>query len=297
MRILFAIPLVILSAQARAQVSFTADEVRVHQERIELITDTAAKCLDATYAEHVSFFRKYGVSKFYGDRRKDYETSAGRAAALRGYGLSEAKVAEILPQMKSTSCVGMTMDCLKKGFAAAGQSATWDKIYAHLKIDNKFYGTDLQKMLRGLGWRTLYWNPLPAKNAVWDAEDLEKNPPSAPGKWMPVWGGHAYRYNDVMKNGSYYKIPIDDRTTLVNFDEAVPQSFKRINFFVGTAHAGYHVFPGRLGQVIEAHSMREISSYDNLEYSDFNPLATGGGPRWTRTERYRSGVIVVPPGR
>jgi hypothetical protein len=33
---------------------------------------------------------------------------------------------------------------------------------------------------------------------------------------------------------------------------------------------------------------------DNIEVSAFNPLATGGGPRWTRSEKYRSGLIAVP---
>jgi hypothetical protein len=63
---------------------------------------------------------------------------------------------------------------------------------------------------------------------------------------------------------------------------------------VGIAHAGYHVFPGRKGDVIEAHSMRNIAARDNIEFSEFNPLATGGGPRWTNSEKYRSGLIVVP---
>ena len=40
--------------------------------------------------------------------------------------------------------------------------------------------------------------------------------------------------------------------------------------------------------------MREMIARDNIEVSQFNPLATGGGPRWTASERYRSGVIAVP---
>ncbi|MNL19628.1 hypothetical protein D3C87_1408400 [compost metagenome] len=112
---------------------------------------------------------------------------------------------------------------------------------------------------------------------------------------MSVWGGHAYRYSLVMKKQNYYGLHVDDAQTLVGFDTTIPESFKKVPFFVGTAHAGYHVFPGKHGDVIEAHSMRTLNSIDNLQVSDFNPLATGGGPRWTRTEKYRSGVIAIPP--
>lgn len=50
--------------------------------------------------------------------------------------------------------------------------------------------------------------------------------------------------------------------------------------------------------------MRELKSSQNLEVGMFNPLyqpvngveGGNGAPRWTRSEHYRSGVIVVPPG-
>jgi hypothetical protein len=41
--------------------------------------------------------------------------------------------------------------------------------------------------------------------------------------------------------------------------------------------------------------MRKLNAADNLEVSAFNPLAPNGGPRWTRSEKYRSGTVVVPP--
>ncbi len=53
---------------------------------------------------------------------------------------------------------------------------TWSKIYAELRVDNKLYGTDLQKMLHQLGWKTLYWNPDPTQNAKWDLEDQTLSP-------------------------------------------------------------------------------------------------------------------------
>lgn len=39
---------------------------------------------------------------------------------------------------------------------------------------------------------------------------------------------------------------------------------------------------------------REINTVDNIQSSVFNPIGDGGGPRWTRSEHYRSGIMVVP---
>lgn len=283
--------LFLVSPFAVAQVHFTPDEVRDHQARIEIVTSTAARCLQDIWADHVDFYRRWGISKYYGNRRPEHQTRQGLLRQLSRYGAP----AHLIDELEPTSCVGLTIRCLGEGFAAAGQQSTWRKIHAQLAVDNKFYGTDLQKMLRQLGWKTLYWNPDIRMNEVWDREDRELNP-LPPGRvWNPVWGGHAYRYAMLKKTGAYYGVPIDDAQTLVNFGVQVPASFQNFPFFVGTAHAGYHVFPGIRGQVIEAHSMRNLNAFDNLEVSLFNPLGPGGGPRWTRSEKYRSGVIVVPP--
>jgi hypothetical protein len=87
---------------------------------------------------------------------------------------------------------------------------------------------------------------------------------------------------------------VDNATKLVGFKKSPPSTFKNVPIFVATAHAGYHVFPGRGGDVIEAHSMRAMNSIENIEFSKFNPMASGGGPRWTASLKYRSGLICVP---
>lgn len=92
----------------------------------------------------------------------------------------------------------------------------------------------------------------------------------------------------------YYESKVDNASRLVNFATTPPAAFKNVPLFIGIAHAGYHVFPGRRGDVIEAHSMRNLDARDNLEVAPFNPLAAGGAPRWTRSEKYRSGLIAVP---
>jgi hypothetical protein len=96
--------------------------------------------------------------------------------------------------------------------------------------------------------------------------------------------------------GNYYYNRVDDKTLLVGFGTRVPAAFKSKPFFVGVAHTGYHVFLGFNGEVIEAHSTRALTSIKNLERSPFNPLGNGGAPRWTATEKYRSGLIGMPPG-
>lgn len=293
MKILILTFISLASISSWALPQFTPEEIARHQSQAGEITEIAARCLDRTYKEHIEFHEKWGVSKFYGDRRPDYATRVGRIAALKKYGAP----ASLVDELKGISCIGLTLRCLGLGFDQVGSGDTWKKILNFLYIDNKVYGTDLQRMLQQLGWKVLYWNPDPSQNARWDEEDRRLTP-LAPGKrWMPVWGGHAGRYSEVMKKGSYYGVRIDDAETLVGFKDRPPMGISRVPFFVGTAHSGYHVFPGRMGDVIEAHSMRDLNSRDNLEFSVFNPLGSGGGPRWTRTERYRSGMIAIPPIR
>lgn len=290
--------LITLGFPALAQVQFTPEEVHRNQLMAGRIATAAAKCLDDTYADHIQFFNEWHVSKYYGNRRPDYATKAGRVAALMAYGVPQNMAATIAAQQVGTACITMTLQCLGRGFVAVGMQETWAKIYAKEAEGNNFLGTDLQKMLRQLGWKTYYWNADPSSNDTWDKEDRALNPLTAKMlaagmKWNPVWGGHAARYNEVMKKGSYYGIPIDNAKALVGFGKQAPAAFKTVPFFVGIAHAGYHVFPGRRGEVIEAHSTRNLDSIDNLQFNLFSPL-NGGGPKWTAHEHYRSGIIVVP---
>lgn len=226
--------------------------------------------------------------------------------------------------LQNISCVDMARRCLSAGFEAARMQATWAKI-DRLVLKNGVSGAVMQKGLADLGWDTLYFNPDTSKNKEWDAEDRVIAPlkPKEPGGrmpvWNPIWGGHAERWEgscmpdgtlrqgrnrggvrctDHYELGSEAPIPVDDKRLLVNFGTRVPPEFLKVPFFVGTAHSGYHVFPGSYGKVVEAHSKRRLTSKDNIEASPFNPLdqENGGGPRWTDVEKYRSGMIAVPPG-
>lgn len=269
---------------------FSTTEIRKHRASLDIFTDAAADFLAWVNADHIAFFNKWGVSKYYGNRKPEHTTREKRMAQLRKFGKPEF----LVDQQVSTACILLAMQACERGFLATGMASTWKKINTQLKVDQKFYGTDLQIMLQQLGWKICYWNPDPSQNAVWDADDLATNPLRPGRKWMPVWGGHALRYASAVNRGIYYDSRVDDVTRLVGFRKVQPAAFATVPFFVGIAHAGYHVFPGMNGQVVEAHSMREMIARDNIEVAPFNPLASGGAPRWTRSEKYRSGLIAVP---
>lgn len=269
---------------------FTAAEIRKHRDTLDVFTDAAADFLDWIYDDHLKFYAKWGVSKYYGERKPEHKTREKRIAQLRKFRKPEF----LVDQQVSTACIVLAMQACERGFNATGMPNTWKKIHAQLKKDNKLFGTDLQIMLQQLGWKIHYWNPDPTQNAAWDAEDKVLNPLKAGRVWMPVWGGHALRYASAVNRGVYHDSTVDNVTRMVGFKKIQPPSFKTVPFFIGIAHAGYHVFPGRRGDVIEAHSMREMIAKDNIEFSAFNPLAQGGGPRWTRSEKYRSGLLAVP---
>lgn len=210
-------------------------------------------------------------------------------------------------ELNPISCVGLALHCMSEGFEKAGMKNTWKKIYTYLTrpdipADATLSGIDLQKVMIDLGWKAYYWNPEPATNTAADCEDRILNPldpiNKPEKKWDHTWGNHAYYHAIAHRTGKYYGVPLHDRRLLVNFRNKVPVEFSRAPFFLGTAHAGYHVFPGFYGTVIEAHSKRDLNDKSNLETSRFDPANQegGGGPIWTKIEKYRSGVIVVPPG-
>ena len=276
-------PMPSLAAGFSGSVEFTADEIAAHQRHIGTITRTARRYLEDIYRDHLAFHRRHGVSKYYGDRSTLLNTRAKRIAALQRAGAPVSLVDQLVP----TSCIGLSMKALEAGFRAPGDAdlaSAYSKIQRYARA-NDLDGCSVQLALQKLGWKVYFWNPKPADNARWDAE--ERN-------WKSK-GWHAYRYSTVNNRGNYYFNRVDDKSLLVDFDDDVPSAFRSAPFFIGTAHTGYHVFPGFEGGVIEAHSTRALSSVNNLEKSPFNPLGNGGGPRWTPTEKYRSGLIALPP--
>lgn len=289
--------------QYKGSISFTQQEVSHHKQEIQEFLQVAGACLEHYQEDHLDFYenncrivngKEVCVSKYYGERRYSKGKNQYRpdGTPLEYLGTALQKIgfpASFMNKMENTSCVGMALDCLKQAFQATNQNSSWDKLIKYTRL-NGVGGTALQDGLSKLGWKTYYWNPAPQNTIMadmkrWDEE--EKN-------WKSK-GYHVYRYNRVMKRGTYWFNKVDNATDLVGFGRGEPKILQDVPFWVGTAHTGYHVFPGSFGDVIEAHSTRHITSIDNLEFSRFSPFAKGGGPRWTATEKYRSGLISIPP--
>ena len=268
----------------KGDITFTRSERKSHQKHLEELITVSRDHLNKTWSEHKTFHQKYGFSKYYGDRNKTLNTKAKRKAQLTSLGASSKLESKLVP----TSCIGLTLEALKVGFHAPQDPSliqTWEKINK-FTVENGVEGTALIHALQKLNWKVYYWNPSLSEMQDWDLE--EQN-------WKSK-GWHAYRYQNVTKHNQYYFNHVDNKTLLVDFKDSPPKEFLNFPFFVGVAHTGYHVFSGFYGEVIEAHSTRSLSSVDNLERSKFNPY-TGGGPLWrvSKKEKYRSGLIAVPP--
>lgn len=281
--ILMTLTLPSFAQSFRGEISFTNAERAKHRWGVRAIVEEASRCLEGELQTHQEFFRRHGFSMYYGDRSTFAKMNwTERKNYLRRLG----KNPDFVEIMKPTSCVGLTLNCLERGFASAGQADLWKRVADFTRLNNQ-YGNALQHALQELGWTLMYWNPAPERNEEWDRAEQRRNRNNTDR----FWGYHAYRYLTVTRHGRYYFNRVDDQTTLLGFGTRVPESFKRIPFFVGTAHTGYHVFPGSYGRVIEGHSTRPLTDFDTIESSPFNPLATGGGPRG----QYRTGLMAVPP--
>jgi|GEM_PF-617171 len=322
---LFSLP---ISASAfQGNLSFSEEEVQQHQEGLETILSVASKCLQQDLETHQQFMKKYGVSKFYGENASFAKvveldafgqeklrdtTDEEKRQKLREKGFAESLVQALIPsqkcrkasdcpmKMEATSCVGLALKCLKRGFEAAGQNEIWARLRKFTR-DNDVTGNSLQYGLQLLGWRVIYWNPDPRLNREWD-ESERRTYPTNP---KYIWGRHSVTYKKVMEEGTYGGLHVDDVTSAVGFGKSTPQVFKRAPFFVGIGHQGYHVFPGMYGRVVEAHSMRDVTDPLEIQAELFSPLTPGegpqGGPRSIlpgghKSDTYRSGIVAVPPG-
>lgn len=266
------------------EIFFTAEQKERHLDRMDQLLKTASDCLRADLKAHEAFHARYGISAFYGDRSSFAKMSAhGKEALLKKLGLPT----KLLAQMKPTSCVGLTLKCLEAGLRKTGQDDVWEKLRVYTKLNHQD-GTALQNALQKLDWTLHYWNPSPANNEAWDAIEKKKDPDNSDR----FWGYHSYRYLTIQREDRYYFNNVDESQWLVNFKTNPPKNFTQIPFFIGTAHTGYHVFPGMFGQVIEGHSTRAITDRQTIESSLFNPLQNGGGPRG----QYKSGLMLIPPG-
>jgi hypothetical protein len=150
-------------------VDFTAEEQAAHQRYIGTITRTARRYLEDVYADHLAFYRRWGVSKYYGDRSVRLNTRAKRIASLQAAGAPISLIDELQP----TSCIGLSLNALSAGFRAPGDENLEN---AFVKIRRFARANDLDgcaviHALQKLGWRVYFWNPEPQNNERWDYEE------------------------------------------------------------------------------------------------------------------------------
>ncbi len=298
-------------ANFKGSLEFTDEEKVLHLQNLESMMESSAECLEADIRRHKKFIRKYGISAFYGDN-SDFARKIGpdgkavtttkeeKRQMLRDADIDEDFLAELIPDgdcrggldecpymMLPTSCIGLVMRCLKTGFEDTGQAEIWGKLRAYT-IANGVQGDALQDGLQKLGWKILYWNPDTSKNQEWDLEEQQQYP----GNPKNIWGQHQTTWSSVMNKQRYYYNVVDDSTSLVDFGRRLPRFMKKVPFFVGIAHLGYHVFPGTYGDIVEGHSTRKVTDKETLEKSEFAPLKSRGGPRGGP---YKTGIVAIPP--
>ncbi len=267
----------------KGSIAFQAEEVKAHAAALLPLLQTSAACLHSQLSRHHSFYRAHGFSPFYGDRSQFGRLShAAKKNHLRRMGVNP----RLLDQMEPISCVGLLLKCLGQGFQATKQEEVWKRIRAFTLL-NEADGTALQFALQKLGWKLYYWNPDVRKNAVWDRQEKHKDPSNR----NRFWGYHEYNWFLASKKTQYGFLKIDDARLFVNFGERVPAQLKNVPFWVGTAHGGYHVFPGTGSKVVEAHSTRRITDTKTIQADTFNPLQ-GMAPS---DGLYLSGLIALPP--
>lgn len=288
-----------------------------HARALPTIMKTAASCLQEDLNLQNQFIKKFGISAFYGDNSsfakktiKNFDgttstaftTDEEKRAMLRSYKLPEFLIEQFVPRsecpngvrdcplkMQPTSCIGLALKCLGKGFRAAGQAELWGRIESYT-LANGAQGDVLQLALQQLGWQLLYWNPDTSMAREWDLREQQRYP----GDPKHIWGQHEDSLRSVMgPRHRYLYSTVDDWYSLVDFGETVPNRIRDVPFFVGIAHLGYHVFPGSYGQIIEGHSTRLVTDKNTLQTSPFSPLMPGGGPRGGP---YKSGLVAIPPG-
>ena len=266
-------------AKFKGSISFNSSEQQVHRNDITALLADSAQCLVEVQSDHVNFLKQYGFSRYYGTLSNFAKASRSeRQSIMARSGVDPRFVDELKP----VSCIGLAMKCLARGFGKVGQASLWKKINTFTR-NNGSTGIALIHGLQKLGWGVAYWNEDPSKNELWDAEEKKL----FPGNPLNVWGHHKARYDNLLKTGYYYHNKVDNIWTLTGMGKGgMPKVFTDLEFYVGTANTGYHVFPGTEGVNLEGHGTAEFNSKKAVEARRLM------SKQW----RFRSGIVAVPPG-
>ncbi len=279
----------------KGSIAFTPQEVAQHRAGLKTLIATTLQATEAKKIEQADWFRKCGMGTMYGWLAPYSKmTPAQRQKYIDDHATCSQR--PTVADVQVTSCENFTNKMLSKGFTAIGSADVYKKINRYL-VANDRDGLALVYALRLLGWKTFYWNndtgstpPLPAQRSYVGATPND----------------HVYDQKLAYSKKMYHGVPIDGY--LVNFspnpgsptrkDDSLMSQLKRVPYFVGISHAGFHVWNGSYGEITESHSFFDPDNKHNIEVGEFDPPNASptcreiGGRCWG----YFSGVIAVPPG-
>ncbi len=283
----------------KGRIDFTPAEILAHQNGLAQLIAVTLNETEAKKREQTDWFRKCGMGTMYG-WLAPYSKMAPiqRQAYIDQHATCAARPS--LADVGVTSCENFTNKFLSKGFAAIGTASTYKKINTYLNANDRD-GLALVLALRKLGWKTLYWNT-----------DIASVPPLP--KDRSIVGvtpdDHVYDTKVAITKHVYHGIPID--SYLTNFapnpgsstrlDDSVMARLRKVPYFVGISHAGFHVWNGSYGEITESHSFFDPDDQRNIQNGAFDPphasptcrevVVKGVAQSWC----YYSGIIAVPPG-
>lgn len=281
--------------------------------------------ISAFYGEASDYLLKMNVEQRKAFIKANLKPADGRP-------VTDELVNEIYSKMSRTSCVGFTFKCMGRGFEAAGQKKLWERLKRYTLdnyTDGSALQTALQGLgWKLLYWNP---NPLMNADFDSQEENFvpKYKFATAYGQHEDRWKhlkktGEYYRSRiddmTTLVGYAHGAQPLLGQTNIgttfvrgfqfqacqsneprrsifaprpkPSLANCLPQSFRNVPFFLGTAHAGFHVFMGSYGKVSESHAAMEITNPRLVEQGEF----FGGGAGMSPKYNYYSGVIAVPPG-
>lgn len=279
----------------KGTIEFTPAEVKAHQAGLARLIAVTLEATEAKKREQADWFRNCGMGTMYGWLSPYSKlTPAARQAYIDKNATCSAR--PTLADVQVTSCENFTNKMISKGFSAIGTAATYKKINTFLNANDRD-GLALVLALRKLGWKTLYWN-----NDIGSAPPL----PSNRSYVGATPADHAYDQKIAYTKHTYHGIQLDGY--LVNFspnpgsatprDDAGMAHLRKVPYFVGISHAGFHVWNGSYGEITESHSFFDPTDVRNIQVGDFNPPNASPTCREIagKCYGYFSGILAVPPG-
>ena len=281
------------------QIDFTPTEISQHQSGLATLIATTNAATQMQVDLERSWFDRCHMGVMYGYVSPYSKmTSSQRQTYIAAN--AKCSVPPSLTDVGVTSCEMFTNKFLAKGFASIGQLDVFKRINTFLNANDRD-GLALVFALRKLGWKTLYWNT-----------DVHTAPP-LPKNRAIVGVTPADHFSDTkiaLNRHVYHGIGIDGY--LIDFspnpgsstikDDSVLSKLRKVPYFVGISHAGFHVWSGSYGTVTESHSFFDPADKRNIQVGVFEPQHASPTCREVlvagkaQTYCYYSGIIAVPPG-